>query len=67
MWRLKWRKNCLQQCVQQLCFLTTSVYSIAAAEEKPVTQTSSRATNVLKASDNDDKKTLKSKEAAKKN
>ena len=32
---------------------TTSVYSIAAAE-KPVTQTSSRATNVLKASDNDD-------------
>lgn len=44
---------------------TTSVYSIAAAE-KPVTQTSSRATNVLKASDNDDQKALKAKEAAKK-
>lgn len=45
---------------------TTSVYSIAAAE-KPVTQTSSRATNVLKALDNDDQKALKAKEAAKKN
>ena len=40
---------------------TTSVSSIAAAEN-PVTQTSSRATKVLKALDNDDQKALTAKE-----
>ena len=44
---------------------TTSVYSTTAAEKSTV-PTDSRATNVSKASDNDDQKALKAKEEAKK-